>query len=777
MAESVRGINVVIGADTTKLGKALADVEVKSKKIQSELRQVDRLLKFDPNNTTLLAQKQQLLSEEIENTREKPDRLKLVQQQVADQFARGEISEGQYRAFQREIAKTEQELRRLQGQLDETRISIENQSSAWSKLQERLSGVGQRLQEVGNRMRRMTASFGAITATATPALASVAGGVMALGSSFAAAGAGAVAFGAVAVGALTNVFEAAEEVQKLEEKIANADSVKEKIEAQRELAKLYEGMSESQRNALRELQSFKGFWSDFTKQFETPVFQAFANVLNGTKTLLQKLEPTIKSVANVVVELTNEFNQALQGSAMKGFFEWLETHAAESFYNFSHIFGNVFMGIMNLFKAFSPLGASMEEGLVRSTERFKEWSATLENSAGFQKFINYVRENGPMILTILGNLGKTVGIILTELAPLGAILMKLAAGISELLLSIASSVAKFVDYKKIVNATFTAIQTVVLQVFGVIRDFIVEKVSEIQAFWKQNGEQIRQAAEKVFTFIQKVVSVTMPIVLAIIKSIWENIKGIISGTIKVILGIIKSFSALLSGDWKGVWEGIKQILSGALQFIWNAIQLGFMGKIFGVLKGFAGKAVDKISEMVGVFKGKFDEILSSAKSKFETMKNAITEPIRKAKDFVKEQVDKIKGFFDNLKIKLPKIKLPHFSVSGKFDLSSIPPKLPKISVDWYKTGGVFEKPIIFGNAGFGDVSEAIVPFEGRHARRIANLIARELGNYLPMQQAAGEFRIEVPVVLDGREIARSTYRYTNEFIEFDRKRSYRFEGR
>jgi TP901 family phage tail tape measure protein len=165
MAESVRGINVVIGADTTKLGKALEDVNRKSKDIQSELRQVERLLKFDPSNTELLAQKQQLLSQAVTNTSEKLNRLKTVQQQVNEQFQRGEISEGQYRAFQREIAKTEQELQRLEGRLQETNGAIARHSSSWSKLQDRLNGLGQRLQDVGDRMQtagqNLAMSFGA----------------------------------------------------------------------------------------------------------------------------------------------------------------------------------------------------------------------------------------------------------------------------------------------------------------------------------------------------------------------------------------------------------------------------------------------------------------------------------------------------------------------------------------------------------------------------------------------------------------------------------------
>jgi TP901 family phage tail tape measure protein len=174
MAESVRGINVVIGADTTKLSKALSDVNKRAKDIQSELRQVDRLLKFDPGNTTLLAQKQQLLSKAIENTSEKLNRLKSVQQQVNEQFRRGEISEGQYRAFQRELEKTEGQLRSLQSRLEETNGAINKHTTTWGRLQESLNRVGQNLRDVGQRMQNvgqsMAASFGAATAAIGGAL-------------------------------------------------------------------------------------------------------------------------------------------------------------------------------------------------------------------------------------------------------------------------------------------------------------------------------------------------------------------------------------------------------------------------------------------------------------------------------------------------------------------------------------------------------------------------------------------------------------------------------
>lgn len=116
MAETIKGINVVIGSETTALTAALKDVNTASREIQSELKQVERLLKMDPGNTELLAQKQKLLTDAIAKTGEKLDALKNAQAEVNGQMQKGEISEAQYRAFQREIAKTEQELSRLEAQ-------------------------------------------------------------------------------------------------------------------------------------------------------------------------------------------------------------------------------------------------------------------------------------------------------------------------------------------------------------------------------------------------------------------------------------------------------------------------------------------------------------------------------------------------------------------------------------------------------------------------------------------------------------------------------------
>ena len=118
MDKKIRGITIQFGADASPLGKALKDVEKTSSGLNGELRKVNKLLKFDPGNTTLLAQKQQILSESIENTQKKLTGLKQAQSEVEKMFKSGDIGEKEYREFQRTLEETEQSLRSYTTQMN-----------------------------------------------------------------------------------------------------------------------------------------------------------------------------------------------------------------------------------------------------------------------------------------------------------------------------------------------------------------------------------------------------------------------------------------------------------------------------------------------------------------------------------------------------------------------------------------------------------------------------------------------------------------------------------
>lgn len=115
--KNIKGITIEIDGNATGLDKALKSVNGTSVKLNSELKDVNKLLKFDPSNATLLAQKQELLTKSIDNTTTKLESLKSAQAQVEEQFKSGKIGEEQYRAFQRELTQTEQSLKSYESQL------------------------------------------------------------------------------------------------------------------------------------------------------------------------------------------------------------------------------------------------------------------------------------------------------------------------------------------------------------------------------------------------------------------------------------------------------------------------------------------------------------------------------------------------------------------------------------------------------------------------------------------------------------------------------------
>lgn len=119
-SKALKGLTIKIGGDTSELLDSLKDVEKRGKSLSGELGQINKLLKMDPKNTDLLAQKQKVLAEAISNTKDKLGTLKEAEKQAQEQFEKGEISEAQYRALQREIIATESKLNSYERAVEET---------------------------------------------------------------------------------------------------------------------------------------------------------------------------------------------------------------------------------------------------------------------------------------------------------------------------------------------------------------------------------------------------------------------------------------------------------------------------------------------------------------------------------------------------------------------------------------------------------------------------------------------------------------------------------
>lgn len=158
---SIKGITIKIGGDTTGLDKALKETNKKSRELESELKAVDKALKLDPNNVTLVKQKQDLLKDSIKETKSKLDVLKEAQSQVTAQYKKGEIDAGQYRAFQRELETTKSKL----SSLKDEKKNVNAIGTAFKEAKDKVEPVIKKVEKVGSAIGGATSKAVKFTAT------------------------------------------------------------------------------------------------------------------------------------------------------------------------------------------------------------------------------------------------------------------------------------------------------------------------------------------------------------------------------------------------------------------------------------------------------------------------------------------------------------------------------------------------------------------------------------------------------------------------------------
>lgn len=377
-----------------------------------------------------------------------------------------------------------------------------------------------------------------------------------------------------------------------------------------------------------------------------------------------------------------------------------------------------------------------------------------------------------ILLTIIGQVAAGVGVLMGASMTIIGPILAVVAVVGLLVAAFVLAYNKSEEFRNVVSRVFGVLAGIVQQGLGAARDFIMQIWGQIQEFWAANGEMILQAVRNVFNFLAPIVRFAMNLVVGTIVMYWNIAKGIFQGAVNVILGIIQFFAALFTGNWSQMWEAFKQILMGALQIIWGIIQLVFMSTIMGIIRKFGGAITGYIggmvSKVVGFFRSMgtavtgavnnlrnaivtridnialsvaqkianmsqtlantFLNIVISAKNQFNAVKTAIVTPIQAAQKLVGDAITKIKGFFSNLKLKMPKIQMPpmpHFEMTGKFSLN--PPQVPKLGINWYAQGGVFDGASVIGVGEQPGVKEAVIPLSGQHMRPFAEAIAALIG--------------------------------------------------
>lgn len=334
---------------------------------------------------------------------------------------------------------------------------------------------------------------------------------------------------------------------------------------------------------------------------------------------------------------------------------------------------------------------------------------------------------------VIAAISVAMGALNVSMLPIIAVIAAVAAAIAGIIAIIQNWGAITQWFGELWNTICTGIGAMV----DSLKAWFSNLWTHLQSVWEGICNVVQTAVMLLGSIIQGAVDIiTLPFQMiwenckGIVSSVWEGIKSVVSSAIHAVSSTISSVMGAIKNVISTVWNAISSKVSSVLNTIKTTVSTVFnavksvASSIWNGIKSVISSVVDGIkSKVSSVFNGVkstvtsiFNGIKSTATSVWNGIKDAIIKPVEAAKNAVKGIIDKITGFFSGMKLELPKIKLPHFKISGKLSLS--PPSVPHLSIDWYKEGGILTKPTVFGMNGSSLMAggeagkEAVLPLKG-----------------------------------------------------------------
>lgn len=672
---NIKGITIEFEGNTTKLDSALRKIKNSTKDLDSELKSINKALKFNPGSIDLWTVKQNALKDKIEQTEHNLKELKNMQAQLDAKEV--DKNSAEYRELQRQIVEAESKLKTFKKELQKVgNVKLK-------ALSEQFKQVGKKMTDVGkNLSMKVTAPLAAVGAVGAKKFAEVDKTMQLTNST------------------MNNTAEQAEMLNRAMKEAAASSTygmndaatatlnfARAGLTAEEAAAALAPSMAlaageggELDAVSAGLVATINGFHGSFDEA--STYADVFANACNNSALDVNSLSEAMSVAAPIFSAAGYSVNDAA-----------------------------LYMGVManNGIEA-DKAANSLKTGLARLVSPAKDGAemmdkldfsitnadGTMKDSVQIQAELNKAfstLSESEQIAAASALFGKN------QMAPWLALINTAPAEVDKL------SVALEKDN------TAMEMQADMMKGFG----GSLEKLkSGIDVAATSLGEALAPVILAVANGIQKLVdwfnglSPEMQRTIAVIGTIVAAIGPllVIFGTLASSIGSIISLVGTIAPLLGGVGTAIGALTSGAL--------LPIIAIIAGVIA--IGVALYKNWDLVKAkaiaFKNKvvstFNEFKAKVTSTFNSIRDAIVKPIQTAIDKVKAIVQKIKSFFP---IKVGNIfghiKLPHFKLSGKLSIN--PPSIPKISIDWYKNGGIFDSPTI---AGIGEAGpEAVVPLD------------------------------------------------------------------